>query len=177
MPIIETVLGILTLASGIALILTITALITKQRLARTWINFLNKHAIFIIFIISLAATLGSLYFSDILGYEPCKLCWYQRILMYPQVLLAGIAMMIKDKRITTYTLWLSVIGGLIALNHYILQITKVSLIPCSAVGYSASCSQYFTLQFGYITIPMMALTAFLLIIVLSRMHKKINRRQ
>lgn len=127
--------------------------------------FVQKNGMLLAFIVALTALLGSLFYSEILHYEPCKLCWYQRIFIYPQVLLLGIALWKKDRHIINYSLIFAIIGGLIALNHYILQVTGVSLLPCSAVGYSVSCSKVFVLRFGYITIPMMAFSASLLIVI------------
>lgn len=71
--------------------------------------------------VSFIATLGSLYLSEIMKYEPCTLCWYQRILMYPLVLLLGTAIIRKDYRIGIYSLTLAIIGACIAAYHYSLQ--------------------------------------------------------
>ena len=119
------------------------------------------------FLVSLGATVGSLFLSEIAQFEPCKLCWFQRIFMYPQVFLLGIALWKKDLGIYTYSIALSAIGAIIAGYHYLLQIGVAPALPCSAVGYSADCSQRFILQFGYITIPLMAFSAFLLILLLN----------
>jgi disulfide bond formation protein DsbB len=138
----------------------------KDRKSKTNVfNFLSKHGILIAFIVSSLSMIGSLLYSDVLGYEPCKFCWIQRIAMYPQVLLLGIALIRKDYGFYRYSIPLSIVGALLALNHYILQITGSSVLPCSAVGYSAACSKVFVLRLGYITIPMMALSAFLLMII------------
>ena len=170
MPYIQNLLGVLTILGQLLFVLTILGLLIKKNNA--WTNFLKNNSIWLILIVSLTAMLGSLYFSDYLGFEPCKLCWYQRIALYPIVVLTLAALIKKDKNITHYTLWLAIIGGLIALNHYFLQITNVSILPCSAVGYSQSCAQVFTLQFGYITIPLMALTAAILIATLSILARR-----
>ena len=118
------------------------------------------------YIIALTATLGSLYYSEIAGYNPCKLCWYQRILMYPQVVLYLISMVIKDKLIKWYGMGLSLIGLILAGYHYLLQIDFIKVSSCSTVGFSISCSERFTTTFGYITIPMMALSAFALLLLI-----------
>lgn len=131
------------------------------------IKLTQKFAVKIILLIALTATLGSLFYSDIAGYTPCKLCWYQRILMYPQVLLVGIALFLKDKKVVFYTLGLSLVGAVIAAYHYAIQLGLSPLTPCSSVGYSVSCAEKFVMQFGYITIPMMSFSAFVLIAVLS----------
>lgn len=119
------------------------------------------------FLIALAATLGSLFFSEIAGYPPCTLCWYQRILMYPLVVLLGMAIFRKEERvIAPYAFVLSAIGALVAGYQYLLQIGVVPSLVC-AVG-SVSCAKIFLLQFGYLTLPLMSLTAFLLIALLMR---------
>jgi disulfide bond formation protein DsbB len=130
------------------------------------ISFFSKNAILFSLIVALSATLGSLFYSEVIGFEPCKLCWFQRIFMYPQTILLAIALWKKNEILAVYnSLTLSVIGFIIAGYHYLLQIGVAPELPCSAIGYSVACSQRFVMEFGYITIPMMALTAFSLIIV------------
>jgi len=84
----------------------------------------------------------------------------------------------RDFKIIDYTLLLSGIGGFIALYHYGIQISQTlkeataGIIPCSVVGMTPSCSSYFFLNFGYITIPMMSLTAAALIFTMGWIYKK-----
>src|SRR3990167_10532785 len=130
----------------------------------SFLKFLSRFSFHFALIVALLATLGSLFYSEIAKFTPCTLCWYQRILMYPQVILLGRAFLKKDRNIIPYSIILSGIGAVIALYHYLLQINIVPSIGCQVVGYSSSCSQTFVMEFGYITIPMMSLTAFLLII-------------
>ena len=141
-----------------------------------FLEFFRGKALFFAFIVVLASTLGSLFYSEVAGYEPCKLCWFQRIFMYPQVVLLGLALAKKDKGIGDYSLALAVPGAVIATYHYLLQIGVASPLPCSAVGYSVSCSQIFVMNLGYITIPLMALTAFSLVIVLF-LNQKLSGRK
>lgn len=125
---------------------------------------ISNNALLFSFIVALIATAGSLIFSEVLKFEPCKLCWFQRIFMYPQVVILGLALSKKDKHIADYNILLSVIGAIIAAYHYFLQISATTSTTCSVIGYSTSCSETFAPTFGYITIPLMALTAFLMII-------------
>jgi disulfide bond formation protein DsbB len=127
----------------------------------------HRKLLWMSFIVALTATLGSLYYSEIVGYEPCKLCWFQRILMYPQVVIFGMAIWKKDKHISSYALALSGIGALIAGYHYLLQRGIAPATSCSAVGASVDCSQTFVMEFGYITIPVMAFTGFVLLVLLQ----------
>ena len=117
------------------------------------------------FLVAALSMTGSLYFSEVAKIVPCELCWFQRILMYPQVLLLGLALLKKNRDIFYQSITLSVIGLGFSIYHYYLQRGGNPLIPCSTVGFSVSCSQNFTLDFGYITIPLMAMTGFVMIIV------------
>ncbi|GJM71062.1 hypothetical protein HMSSN036_32780 [Paenibacillus macerans] len=80
--------------------------------------FLRDYGIYLAWLVALVATAGSLYLSEVLHYEPCRLCWFQRIFMYPQVILLGIAAYRNDRSIIPYVLPLSIIGGTISLYHY-----------------------------------------------------------
>ena len=122
------------------------------------------------------ATTGSLFFSEIAGYEPCTLCWYQRILMYPQGLLLGLAVLGGNASCAvTPCLMLSLGGMAVAAYHYLLQLGIAAPTSCAAVGYAVSCAERFAMTFGYITIPLMAFTAFTLIAL--AMSAALLRRQ
>jgi disulfide bond formation protein DsbB len=128
-------------------------------------NMAKKNALLFGFVVAATAALGSLYFSEIAKYVPCKLCWFQRILMYPQAIILGIACFRKDRNIFRYTAVLSAIGMMVSAYHYLMQVMPQQVLSCSADGISCSSSQF--LSFGYITIPMMALTAFAIVSLLS----------
>lgn len=115
---------------------------------------------------SVLAMFGSLYFSEIRQYEPCVLCWYQRILMYPLVLILGIAMIKKDYKAVYYSMWMSGIGALISIYHYSLQKISFMADTAPACGRVPCTGQYIN-WLGFITIPFLALTAFTIIFVCS----------
>ncbi|MCR8632648.1 disulfide oxidoreductase [Paenibacillus radicis (ex Xue et al. 2023)] len=121
----------------------------------------KQYALYLAWVVSLVATLGSLYFSEILGYEPCKLCWLQRICMYPQAILLGMACFKNDRRMASYLFPLSLIGGCISLYHYAEQKIPAlaKLLPCT-VG--VPCNEDYIDWLGFITIPFLALIAFIL---------------
>src|SRR3989338_5951852 len=170
-PVVNQALGILTvIAQVLSIVLIVLAIARRGKSDGTVLEFFRSHALAISFVIALVAMLGSLFYSEVAGYEPCKLCWYQRILMYPQVALFLVALIKKRRDVADYSLVLSVIGAFIAGYHYLGQLSITSL-PCSAIGFSASCSQRFVMQFGYITIPLMALSAFVLMMVLMVLKK------
>jgi disulfide bond formation protein DsbB len=127
-------------------------------------EILQKYGLWLGFLLALAASAMTLYYSEILGIPPCPLCWWQRIFLYPQVVLFAIALWKRDKAIALYSIVLSALGIVFALYHHILQMFPSSGLPCPAEG--VSCAQIFFLEFGYITYPMMALSLFAFLIVL-----------
>lgn len=179
--IVDNGLAILTILGDIFIIFSVLFwLFSKQsRQAKEWLNRLfrpiDDKLILSALIVSILATGGSLFYSEIAGYDPCKLCWLQRIFMYPQVILLAIAYKKSDIGFSTYSLSLSIPGLIIAIYHYVIQFSQSPLVPCSAVGYSVSCSDHFTLSYGYITIPMMAATAFVLMIIFMLRAKEIKK--
>lgn len=128
--------------------------------------------LFVSWAASIMAMFGSLYFSEIRQYEPCLLCWYQRILMYPLALILGIAIVKKDYKASYYALWMSGIGAFISLYHYSLQKLSFFADAAPACGRVPCTGQYIN-WLGFITIPFLALTAFSVIFVCSFiLHKK-----
>ncbi|OIU73288.1 disulfide oxidoreductase [Rossellomorea aquimaris] len=120
---------------------------------------------------SLVATLGSLFFSEVMKYEPCELCWYQRILMYPMVILLGVAYVRKDFKAALYSLILSGIGLAFSLYHYSLQ--KLSFLSETAPSCGrVPCTGEYINWMGFITIPFLALTGFIIIFISSLLTLK-----
>jgi disulfide bond formation protein DsbB len=115
--------------------------------------------------VALVCTAGSLYLSEVAGYLPCKLCWYQRIAMYPLVPILLVAWRRRDNRVSAYVLPLTVIGGLISAYHVLLERFPglEGITSCDATN---PCSSILLVKFGYLTIPTMALSGFALITVL-----------
>lgn len=127
--------------------------------------FITRRTLVWMFIVALFATLGSLFFSEIADIVPCRLCWFQRIFMYPQTVLLFFALLWRDQRIVRYILPLCIIGGAIAAWHYGEHVWTAfhpadPSVPCSLDGISCAVPPFW--HFGYVTIPLMALTAFVL---------------
>lgn len=124
---------------------------------------LKANALYIAFLQSWVAVLGSLYFSEVKGLPPCQFCWYQRIFMYPLAVIFAVAILRKDKTAAYYALPLSIIGSIIALYHYLIQWTTlkdVNPISCSLVS---ECSQKQVVYLGFMTIPFFSFVAFMVI--------------
>lgn len=128
-------------------------------------SYFQKNSILFSFLIASLATIVSLIYSEILLLMPCNLCWYQRVFIYPLSIMFLIALIKKDSKVRIYVLPLAVIGALIALYHYIIQMFNLSSF-CDITS-AVPCSTRYIFEFGYITIPLMSLTAFILIILLN----------
>jgi disulfide bond formation protein DsbB len=113
---------------------------------------------------SLVATLGSLFFSDVMGYQPCVLCWYQRICMYPLVVILFIGFIRRDPHAIWYAAPLAIVGWCISFYHNLLyyNILPHSFKLCVS---GVSCTTRYVEWLGFVTIPLLALIAFSVIIV------------
>lgn len=127
-------------------------------------QFIKNNALYGAFAVSLAAMLGSLYFSQIAHFPPCVLCWYQRICMYPLVLILGFAIYKRSRDIVLPALALAFGGWLISIYHNLLyyKILPEAAAPCIA---GVSCTTKFIEWFGFITIPFLSFSAFTLILI------------
>lgn len=130
--------------------------------------------IFLSFLISLIATLGSLFFSEIMNFIPCSLCWYQRIFMYPLVFLFSINLLFPDDKIFKYSFPLVIIGWIISVYHNLLMLKIIpeNLSPCVQ---GVPCSVDYLNWFGFITIPLLSFFAYTSILILLIMLKRKNK--
>lgn len=127
-------------------------------------NLTKKHETYLLIIWTqaLVATFGSLFYSEIMGYIPCELCWYQRILMYPLVVIYGVAILKKDVQIAISGLILSGIGMVVSVYHYALQ-KLPALQESSGICGDIPCNLQYVNYFGFITIPFLSALAFIVI--------------
>jgi disulfide bond formation protein DsbB len=136
--------------------------------AHGWLSDLREaigpNALVAAFVVATLATLGSLYFSEVARFIPCTLCWYQRVAMYPLVVILGIAAWRRDTRVSRYVIPVAAIGALIATYHYVLEWFPFldsgvcsSTVPCTVVCFR---------ELGFISLPYLSLSALLLIISL-----------
>jgi disulfide bond formation protein DsbB len=133
----------------------------------------KNYGLYFAWIIAIIATCSSLYLSEVMGFLPCKLCWYQRICMYPLVLLLGVAVFKKDKGVIKYALPLSIIGGCTSIYHYLIQRfpSLESIAPCRG-GMEVPCNVDYLNWYGFITIPLLALIAFVFITFFLILYSK-----
>ena len=138
-----------------------------ENLQRSGLNDLLPYAAWIT---ALVATAGSLFFSEVMDLPPCILCWYQRIAMYPLVLVIGVGIVMRDARWKYYALPLSLTGLAIAVYHNLLyyHLIPESITPCKE---GVSCTTVQIEWLGFITIPLMALTSFVLVSAIAFLYK------
>ena len=108
------------------------------------------------FAASFAAIAGSLFYSEIMGFEACSLCWWQRVFLFPTVFIFAVALWRKDRKVFSYIMPLIVLGGIIAAYQAQVDFGGTSLLTCTDA--EGTCSKIFVKEFGYITIPTMSLT-------------------
>lgn len=148
---------------------TLTAHRVTPAVTRTRERSALQPLIYLAWIVALTATLGSLYFSEIRGFIPCTLCWWQRILMYPMSITLGVATFRGDARGWAYAQPLSLTGLAVSTHHYLIQ--KIpGYGPAAACNSGVPCHAEYIEWAGFITIPFLAGTAFLLISVLLLTH-------
>jgi disulfide bond formation protein DsbB len=121
--------------------------------------------LFLGWLVATVATLGSLFFSEVMELPPCVLCWYQRIALFPLVLVLGAGLLSFDAAVVKYSLPLAVAGWLVALYHSLLYwgIVPKDIQPCTA---GVSCTERNLELLGFLSIPLMSLLGFSVIVAL-----------
>ena len=164
-----------TLFFDLLIIFAVILIITGKSLPLSLNKIIKKYWLYLLFLISFGSTVASLYYSEFANFEPCSLCWYQRAFMFPIVFILGLAIYKKDAFIGPYIKVLCLVGSLIAIYHFALQMGVTSIAPCSATIDGASeCSKIPFINFGYITIPIMSLTSFLLMLTIIKFSETKN---
>lgn len=141
----------------------------------TVMNFLKKYVLYWAFGQSLIAMLGSLYFSEIAKFPPCVLCWYQRIVMYPLVVIFAVGILKKDKFVNYYAWPMIIVGWLISVYHNLLyyKILPEAAAPCIQ---GVSCTTKFIQWFGFVTIPFLSLAAFTILGILMIIYQRLGQK-
>ena len=152
-------LGILALVAIAVTVAAIVALVTRR--VPPWARDV---ALPLATAIALVTTLGSLYYSEVAGFPPCTLCWYQRIAIYPQVIVIGVAAWRRDTEVWRTTLPLAVVGGVLSLWHVVIERNPALAGPCDPAN---PCTIKWVEELGFLTIPMMALVAQVALVALT----------
>jgi disulfide bond formation protein DsbB len=151
--------SLLAIVANVAVVAVLVAAVTGR--ADALADELGRTSLTGAFIVALLATAGSLYFSEVAKYEPCTLCWYQRIAMYPLVVILGVAAWRGDTRVRRYAVPIVAIGAVISLYHYALE--HIPALDSGVCSSAVPCTFIWFQELGFITLPYLALSAFLLI--------------
>ncbi len=172
---IPKLLSLLIVIADAALVLGLLGLLIPN--LRRWLkSFLGNWQNELVFAIALASTAGSLALSELANFPPCELCWYQRILMYPLVILFGLAAFGRNRDARIQGIIFSGIGLIIAAYQTVLQLGVKSIVPCSDRAFTVSCGEVLFKEYGYVTIPVMSLTAFAFILFVLIVGSKKDSR-
>jgi len=148
--------------------------ITEVESGSRWAAFWQEYGAYLAFGVALVATLGSLYYSEIAGFVPCTLCWYQRILMYPITLITLVGIIRRDAGLPAYVLPLSILGIGVSTYHRLIELQIIEHTGVCSEG--VPCDLIWVNYFGFVTIPVLALTAFVLITAIMAITAWASRR-
>jgi len=141
--------------------------------------FFKQYTFIFGFLVALGAVLLSLFYSEIVGFPPCELCWIQRIFLYPQLILFGMELYKKDRSIVDFSIVFAILGSLVSIYHVYVENGGSSSLGCAAItptnANQVSCAVRYIYEFGYVTMPIMALTLSLFIITILLNYKYMAR--
>jgi disulfide bond formation protein DsbB len=162
---VATFLALLGAVAVVADLILLAGSLLMGREARTALrDLVTPYALPLAALVAVAAMSGSLFFSEVAHLEPCVLCWYQRIAMYPLVALLGIAALRRDPGVRPYAMALAAIGAAISTWHIAVQ--RLPGVPSASCSITSPCSAIQVEVLGFVTIPVLALVAFVTILVL-----------
>lgn len=142
--------------------------------ARTVHEAVSETALWLAWVVVAGAMLGSLYMSEVANYVPCTLCWYQRIAMYSLAVILLVAAIRRDLSVRWYALPIAVIGLVIAIYHYFVEwFPQIETNVCSL---TLPCSNVWFREFGFISLPLMAASAFVFVITVLATTSRITAR-
>jgi disulfide bond formation protein DsbB len=120
------------------------------------------YELWLAFVVTAVATGGSLFFSEVANFVPCELCWFQRICMYPLAIVTLLAALANDHRVARYLLPLPAVGAGISMYHILVENGVVEQTSACLISAPGGCAVKWVDEFGYVTIPVLALTGFVL---------------
>ena len=173
---VNKVLSLGTIFLQIVIVVLLITLIFFRKKTNKLLNFTKDYTFTLGFLVALGSFMFSLFYSNIIGFPPCELCWIERIFLYPQLVLFGMALYKKDNSIVDYSIALAMLGSLVSLYHVYIENGGASFISCANPSSAqVSCTIRYIYEFGYITMPVMALTLSLFILVILVNYKYVTR--
>jgi disulfide bond formation protein DsbB len=148
---------------ALLLLIVLLAFLGLRRPLRLLREVVWGYELWLAFLVAATATGGSLYFSEIAHFVPCELCWYQRICMYPLSVTTLLAALLNDHRVARYLLVFPVVGAGVSTYHLLVENGVVKQPQTCLISAPGGCAVKWINEFGYVTIPTLALTAFALL--------------
>lgn len=159
----------------IILVIAINLLFFRKH-NNAFLIFIKKYTFILGFLVALGGVLLSLFYSNVIGYPPCELCWIQRIFLYPQLILFGMELYKKDKSMVDFSIVFAVLGAITSIYHIYVENGGTAGLACADPSKGGvSCAVRYIYEFGYVTMPIMALTLSIFIIVILLNYKFISR--
>lgn len=165
-PAFNTLIMVGVVAMQIASVAIMLGLLRVRLFSRA-VSIARTYAFTLSFLVVLGGIIGSLYYSEIAGFPACVLCWWQRVVIYPQLVLFGVAFWKEKRDVFLYTNILSAIGLLIGLYNVAIQSFPAFSAFCDPTSVTISCLEKYVEGFGYITIPIMSVTACIFLILVG----------
>lgn len=153
------------LLAGTVVVLLARVLYQRTAVAKNIVDSFTPWALPLAAAVTTTCTLGSLYFSEIVNYKPCKMCWFQRSMMYPLAVILIIAALRKDKSIWRYAAPLAAIGIAVSTYHWFLE--RFPNLDAGVCDVEVPCEFVWFEHFGFVTLPFMAFTGFLAVLVFT----------
>jgi disulfide bond formation protein DsbB len=168
----EVFFALLTLVADVAVVVLVAARLSAGRwpAAAAVVDACGEAALPLALAVAATCMAGSLYFSEVADFVPCTLCWYQRIAMYPLVLILAVAAVLRDRAVRRYVVPLAAVGMVTSLYHYLVEwFPEAESGVCRA---EQPCSLVWFRELGFITLPFMALSGFALIVSLVTLRPR-----
>lgn len=164
-PAAELFFSLLALAAlgGAAVVLVARLLRRRSAAAAQVVEVADAAGLWVAFLVAATATAGSLYFSEVAEYVPCRLCWFQRIAMYPLAVILLVAAIRKDRGAWWYVVPVAGLGAAVSTYHYLIEWRPT--LEGGACGVGPSCADIWFRELGFVTLAFMALSGFLTIAV------------
>jgi disulfide bond formation protein DsbB len=177
--IINKILSVGTILLQIFIVVLLVNLIFLRKRTNPFLLFIKDYTFYLGFLGALGAFALSLFYSQIVGFPPCELCWIQRIFLYPQLILFGMELYKRDKSIVDFSLAFAYLGSVASIYHIYVENGGTKGLTCATIATNStsqtSCAVRYIYEFGYVTMPVMALSLSLFIIVLLLNYKYISR--
>lgn len=174
--IINKILSVGTIFLQFFILLLIVNLIFFKKHNNKILTFFKNYTFYLGFLAALGAVFLSLFYSEVVGFPACELCWIQRIFLYPQLILFGMESYKKDRSIVDFSIAFAILGSIVSIYHIFVESGITSGPACAdPSNEGVSCAIRYIYEFGYVTMPIMALTLSLFIISILLNYKYMSR--